>query len=141
MITNLEKTFGRDYRTLYAMYDWFIEYLYKEFYDLITGQSLENYLDRIDLYCSAIHAKLSEKPIGNRFIETQGLWRTGESLGLLTTMPGQPVDLLVARVVSPKMIRWFKIQCIGTYLPIGYSENSFLVSSFPFAVSTIDFMV
>jgi hypothetical protein len=75
--TDLEKTFGGDYRTLSVMYDWFVEYLYEEFYDLISSQSLEHYLDRIDLYRSAIQAKLSEKPIGNQFVDpgTVENWR------------------------------------------------------------------
>jgi hypothetical protein len=109
IFTDLEKTFGGDYRTLSAMYDWFTEYLYEEFYDLITGHSLESYLDRIDLYCRAIHAKLLEKPIGNQFVDPGTVENPGESLDLSTAMPGQHVDLLVARVVSPKMIRRFKI--------------------------------
>jgi hypothetical protein len=75
--TDLEKSFGGEYRTLSAMYDWFVEYIYEEFFDLITGRSLGNYLDNIDLYRKAIHDKLLEKPTGKRFVNpgTIKFWR------------------------------------------------------------------
>jgi hypothetical protein len=65
----LSPIWERDYRTLSAMYDWFVEHIYEEFYDLITGQSLGKVLDNIEIYRKSIHGELLEKPTGKRFVD------------------------------------------------------------------------